>query len=109
MKRAPALVALDVRRGLVSFDGAKRYGVVVKTDFTVDGPATEQLRDIIRRERLPGWEKVFDRGGTMEDIRARALEETGLKAPMYPWETLPRGPMSGQRYVQNWFEKHRVV
>ena len=98
-----------MRRGLVSFEGAKLYGVIVSQDFKVDEVATQYLRGAIRQERAPGWEsQVFDRGGTMEEIRAKALEETGLPAPKYPWETLPRGPMSGQKYVREWFEKHRL-
>ena len=108
LKRAPSLVALEVRRGLVSFEGAKRYGVVVKSDFTVDEHGTDRLREEIRNQRPVGWEKqVFDRGGPMEEIRAKALQETGLEAPTHPSKTLARGPHSGVKWVQDWFEEHR--
>ena len=108
LKRAPEVVALDVRRGLVSPAGAARYGVFINEDCTVHKPRTERLREKVRKARPPGWEnRIFDRGGDMDDIRAKALEETGLEAPRYPWEVLPRGPMSGQKYIQDWFKKHK--
>ena len=36
LKRDPELVALKVHRRLVNFKGAKRYGVIVRSNFTVD-------------------------------------------------------------------------
>ena len=109
LKRPVQLVAIYVRRQLVSFAGAKRYGVIVNEDFTVNESATEVLREKIRKARPLGWEKqIFDRGGTMEEIRAKSLEETGLPPPRHPWETRPRGPMSGQPYVREWYEKQKA-
>ena len=35
-------------RGLVSVEGAKRYGVVIAADGTVDAPATQALRAELR-------------------------------------------------------------
>ena len=43
-KRPAEKVAKDVERGLVSFDGAKRYGVVLNKDGSVDNDETENLR-----------------------------------------------------------------
>ena len=82
-KRDPAKVAQDVDRGLVSVEGATRYGVVVNDDFTVDEKATEQLRAKLISERKEI--KLFDRGfESIEELKARSLEETGLPAPRDP-------------------------
>lgn len=51
LARSPELVALDVRRGLVSRDGAKRYGVVIADSGAVDTSATEKLRQSLATER----------------------------------------------------------
>jgi N-methylhydantoinase B len=52
LDRDPELVALDVRRSLVSRAWANRaYGVVLTDDLQVDGEATRVRRDAIRRER----------------------------------------------------------
>ncbi|MGE0751754.1 MAG: hydantoinase B/oxoprolinase family protein [Variibacter sp.] len=46
-------VAADVREGYVSSNAAsKLYGVALKTDGTVDGPATERLRARLRDARF---------------------------------------------------------
>jgi N-methylhydantoinase B len=81
-ERDPALVALEVDRGLVTREGAKRYGVVLKDDLSVDEAATNALRDKLRAER--GEIKLMDRGGEVEELRARCLEETGLEPPQAP-------------------------
>ncbi|GAK34569.1 5-oxoprolinase [Iodidimonas nitroreducens] len=83
LARDPALVALEVRRGLVTPNGAKRYGVVLGDDGAVDTAATESLRKNLRSQReesLP----IFDFGPDIATLRAQCLEETGLPAPMPP-------------------------
>ncbi|MCQ4276020.1 hydantoinase B/oxoprolinase family protein [Stutzerimonas degradans] len=80
-KRDPAKVLTDVRRGLVSVDGARRYGVVVVND-AVDQAATDELRAALIDARGPV--PLFDRGGSLEELKARCLEETGLPAPATP-------------------------
>lgn len=83
LARDPELVALEVRRGLVTAHGARRYGVVCGTDGVVDVAATEQLRTSLaadRPEELP----VFDMGPPLEVILERCQEETGLPAPKTP-------------------------
>src|SRR5690606_4376329 len=80
-KRDPAKVLTDVRRGLVSVEGARRYGVVIAND-AVDQTATEELRAKLIDARGPV--ELFDRGGTVEELKARCLEETGLPAPATP-------------------------
>ena len=80
--RDPELVRADVARTLVSADGAKRYGVVIAADGSVDGDATDALRASLRAER--GEPDLFDFGGTIEDIKARCKEETHLDPPVPP-------------------------
>lgn len=71
----------DVNRGLVSIEGAKRYGVVI-VDGAVDEQQTTTLRATLSEKR--GETQLFDFGGTIEEIKARCLEETGLPAPETP-------------------------
>jgi len=87
LQRDPEMVLTDVRRGLVSTDGARRYGVVITgtaedATLTVDTQATQTLRDVLASER--GDTQLFDRGGSIEEIKARCLEETHLQAPVSP-------------------------
>ena len=78
--RDAATVARDVRRGLVSTEGARRYGVVLDANLEVDSAATMALR--AARPTMPS--QVFDRGGTIAELKARCLVETGLAAPATP-------------------------
>jgi N-methylhydantoinase B len=83
LERDPELVALEVERGLVTREGARRYGVVLDEEGRVDQPATEALRAEIRAGR--GELPLFDRGfSDLEELRARCLAETGLPAPKPP-------------------------
>ena len=61
LERDPDLVALEVRRGLVSAGGARRYGVVVDDDGALDAAGTDALRTEIRSARV-GELPVFDMG-----------------------------------------------
>ena len=83
LARSPELVALDVRRGLVSREGAKRYGVVIADSGAVDTSATEKLRQSLATERGEITE-IFNFGGTIEEIKSRCLVETHLPAPETP-------------------------
>lgn len=80
--RDPALVAGDVKRGLVTAEGAKRYGVVLSAGGAVDATATEALRDSLRKAR--GEIDLFNFGGGIEELRERCVAETGLPAPVDP-------------------------
>jgi N-methylhydantoinase B len=82
LERDPALVALEVEQGLVTAEGARRYGVVLK-DRQVDAAATEALRIKIRAER-PAPSGPFNFGPDIETLRANCLAETGLPAPKKP-------------------------
>jgi N-methylhydantoinase B len=82
LERDPALVAKEVDRGLVTAEGARRYGVVLTADGAVDEAATTDLRDRMRVER--GEVEVFDFGPAIDELRTRSMEETGLPAPQPP-------------------------
>lgn len=83
LDRDPALVAREIRQGLVTIDGARRFGVVIAPDGGVDGEATAALRASMRAER-PANRGVFNFGGDIETLRAACLAETGLPAPHQP-------------------------
>jgi N-methylhydantoinase B len=83
LERDPSLVQFDVEAGLVTIAGARRYGVVLRDESTVDGAATTALRKRMASER--GEKKLFDRGfDTIDDLKARCREETGLEPPQQP-------------------------
>ncbi|MEO0411541.1 MAG: hydantoinase B/oxoprolinase family protein [Pseudomonadota bacterium] len=85
LERDPALLALELKRGLVTADGAKRYGVVLTADGKVDDAATTTLREKMRSER--GELPLFNAGPDIETLRANCLAETGLPAPQPPvWD-----------------------
>ena len=78
LEREQGLVEAEVRDGLISAEKAEReYGVVIG-----DASATEQLRDRMRAER--GEPEDFDFGPPIDEILARAKEETGLDPPVPP-------------------------
>ncbi|MEP6560485.1 MAG: hydantoinase B/oxoprolinase family protein, partial [Nakamurella sp.] len=82
LERDPELVALEVRRGLVSEQGARRYGVVVGSG-ALDESGTTDLRAKLRSARV-GELPVFDMGPGLEQLLERCQEETGLPAPKAP-------------------------
>jgi len=80
--RDPELVKQDVERSLVSTQGAQRYGVIIAGDGSVDIGATTSLREKLVAKR--GEPAMFDFGGSIEEIKARCLQETHLPAPVSP-------------------------
>ncbi|MFV3076361.1 hydantoinase B/oxoprolinase family protein [Niveispirillum fermenti] len=82
LARDPKLLELELERGLVTVEGAKRYGVVL-VDGKVDVDATQTLREKMRTERGPITE-IFNFGPDIETLRANSLAETGLPAPKAP-------------------------
>jgi N-methylhydantoinase B len=82
LKRDPQKVADDFNRGLLTIDGAKNYGVVLTSAGVVDVSKTQELRQKIEKERKPI--ELFNRGGTIEEIKARCFEETHLMPPKSP-------------------------
>jgi len=81
-ERDAELVRADVERSLVTVDGARRYGVVIADDGTVDTAATESLREQLREQR--GEPELFDFGGSIEEIKSRCKTETHLDPPQAP-------------------------
>lgn len=87
LERDAELVATEVAQGLVSEDGAGRYGVVLLDNGSVDTTATESLRDEIRSTRKPL--EIFDFGPDIETLRGTCEAETGLPAPEQPvWRSV---------------------
>jgi N-methylhydantoinase B len=79
--RETARIATDVAAGLMTIDGALRFGVVMR-EGAVDEPATEALRARLRESRAaPG---VFDFGPDIETLRSTCLADTGLPPPLPP-------------------------
>jgi N-methylhydantoinase B len=83
LERDPALVELEVRRGLVTAEGARRYGVVVGDGGRIDTTATDRLRAEMRAAR-PAELPVFDMGPPIDVLLERCEAETGLPAPKRP-------------------------
>jgi N-methylhydantoinase B len=82
LERETDLVGLEITRGLVTVEGALRFGVVAHADGSIDAAATEALRAKMRSERGPL--QMFDRGPSIEALRASCLADTGLPAPVQP-------------------------
>lgn len=82
LKRPAEKVAQDCERGLVTVAGARRYGVVVGEDFALDQTATAELRQQMSTERKET--PLFNRGGTIEQLKARCKEETTFDPPRTP-------------------------
>jgi N-methylhydantoinase B len=82
LTRDPELVALEIRRGLVTPEGARNYGVVADAQGGVDAAATAALRAELAaaRKEIP----VFSRGPSIDELRATCEAETGLPAPIAP-------------------------
>ena len=81
-ERDAELVRADVERSLVTVAGARRYGVVIAGDGSVDEAATEQLREEMRARR--GEPEMFNFGGTIEELKSRCKAETHLDPPQTP-------------------------
>ncbi|MCG8443948.1 MAG: hydantoinase B/oxoprolinase family protein, partial [Caulobacterales bacterium] len=91
LERAPDTVALEVRRGLVTAEGARDYGVVLTAGGAVDADATTRLRAEMKSAR--GDTSLFDYGPGIDALRASCEAETGLPAPKPPvWRAASGGP-----------------
>ena len=82
LKRNSTIVAADVDRGLVTREGARRYGVVLDENLRVDIKATQALREEMARQRGPS--RMFDFGGSIEELKARCKAETGFDRRSLP-------------------------
>ncbi|WP_416907965.1 MAG: hydantoinase B/oxoprolinase family protein [Polymorphobacter sp.] len=83
LERDAALVAHEIRQGLVTPEGARAYGVVADGEGKLDVDATATLRAEMAKARSNS-EAVFNFGGDIETLRANCLAETGLPAPKQP-------------------------
>lgn len=83
LDRDPEAVALEIRQGLVSVDGAREYGVVIASDGAVDQSATDNLRADMASQVIE-TDSPFNFGPDIDTLRANCLEETGLPAPVQP-------------------------
>ena len=75
-------VALDVKRGLVTVQGAKEYGVIIDAEGAVDMQQTKSLRKDMRSKSA--GKSLFDKGGDLSSLKDRCLRETGFPAPISP-------------------------
>lgn len=82
LKRDPQLIIDDIKRSLVTVEGAKAYGVVLNDDLSLNEAATTSLRTDMAEKR--GEVSLFDFGGDIADIKARSMQETKLPAPQTP-------------------------
>lgn len=83
LEREVDKVNFDFQAGLISGEGAKRYGVVINDSGSVDQSATQKLRAQMATAR--GSIKLFDRGfESIAELKARCLQETGLEPPAQP-------------------------
>lgn len=110
LTRPAEKVALEVRRKLVTVDGARKgYGVVLNSDLGVSQNETEDLRAQMRLEQARLEEPpTYDRGGDIEALRQTCLQETGLEPPVPQWETDLYGPHCALKYVKDWYEEMRI-
>jgi len=85
----PAIVGLEIVRGLVTPKGALAYGVVANEDGVIDAAATAALRERLTAAR--GAETaLFNYGPSIDQLRIDCQAETGLPAPRQPqWTHLP--------------------
>lgn len=113
LARPAEKVALEVRRQLVTVEGARNnYGVVVNPDddLCLDEAGTEALRKNMMAARGPvEATERYDRGGSLEELRESCLQETGLPAPSPQWELDLYGPHVRLPYVQEWFARMKEV
>ena len=88
LARDPELVGLEVRRGLVTADGARRYGVVCDGSGTVDVDATASLR--------AGWRPGAPTS-CRRSTRARRWQRSSRGARRRPGSPppTPGGPVTG--------------
>jgi N-methylhydantoinase B len=83
MEREIAAIEYDLESGLITKEGARRFGAVITDDgFSVDRDATTKLRaSLASPEKVP---ELFNFGGTIDEIVSRCERETGLVPPVPP-------------------------
>jgi 5-oxoprolinase (ATP-hydrolysing) len=92
-ERDPQLVAKEAKQGLVS--NTSRYGVVLQPNGDVDEAATAALREeMAPAQKTLQAASLFNRGGTLPELAAACLAETGFPAPKPPSTRVLRGPIA---------------
>ncbi|KAK5114575.1 hypothetical protein LTR85_010152 [Meristemomyces frigidus] len=104
-------VALEVRRKLVTVEGAKaNYSVIIDPEtLEVDEVGTETLRADIEKAECGREGPLYERGGTMEELVKACKSETGFEPPQPQWEEEIYGPHVALPYVQDWYKKAREI
>ncbi|KAF7131361.1 hypothetical protein CNMCM5793_004532 [Aspergillus hiratsukae] len=108
LTRPAEKVALEVRRRLVTIQGAyENYGVVVDPgDLSVREEETAALRKSMMAARAAASKTLqYDKKGTIEELTASCLKETGLPAPRPQWELEPYGPHLSLPCVKDWYAR----
>ncbi len=82
LQRPAERVAFDVKAGLVTVEGARRYGVVLDENMVVDEKKTSALRSRMAKKR--GKPPIFDFGGSVDELKSRCKRETGHEPPRQP-------------------------
>lgn len=109
LTRPTEAVVADVRRRLVTLEGAaKNYGVVLDPadNSAIDGQTTT-LRAEMAANSTRLKSNIYNRGGTLAELSASFLAETGQDPPRPQWETDPYGPHVHLPYVQEWYKTMR--
>lgn len=111
LTRPAETVALEVKRKLVTIEGAKaNYGIVLNpTTLEVDDAATETLRADVERAEAGKEAPLYDRGGGMKQLVEACKAETGFEPPVPQWEEECYGPHVAIPYVKEWYAKAREV
>ncbi|KIV96567.1 hypothetical protein PV10_00415 [Exophiala mesophila] len=111
LTRPAEKVLTDVKRRLVTTDGAaSNYGVVIDPKkLTVQETETANLRAELAasRKSADSASQLYNRGGTLEELEASFVAETGFPALRPQWEQNPYGPHVKLPYVQEWYKKMR--
>lgn len=111
LTRPAETVALEVRRKLVTIEGAKtNYGVVIDPEtLQVDNSKTEILRADIEKAEEGKPVALYDRGGTIAELVASCEKETGFPAPKPQWEDVLYGPHVALDYVKDWYKSGKEI
>ena len=84
LERDPELVALEVRRGLVTADGAASVRGRASPRTARSTPRRPRRCATQMRADRPAELPVFDMGPPIEELLANCEDETGLPAPKRP-------------------------
>lgn len=109
LTRPAEKVALEVHQKLVTLEGARdNYGVVVDpVSYEVDAAETEKLRAKLKAEKKE-YPSIYNRGGTLDELRDMSLEDTGLPAPVAQWTEDPYGAHVQLPYVRDWYKTRKA-